>query len=73
VGATATVRDGALHLTAAVYSLDGTRRISASHTIPHRSDAALTEAAVEAARVVTEQLLGDGAADLAPVGARGDA
>ncbi|MRH28558.1 hydroxymethylbilane synthase [Microbacterium sp. SYP-A9085] len=73
VGATATVQDGALHLTAAVYSLDGTRRISASHTIPHLEDEALPEAAAEAARIVTAQLLGDGAADLAPVGARGDA
>ncbi|WP_344780220.1 hydroxymethylbilane synthase [Microbacterium kribbense] len=68
VGATAAVHDGVLTLTAAVYSLDGSRRISASHTIPGQG-AGLTAAAAEAARIVTAQLLADGAADLAPLGA----
>jgi len=73
VGATASFRENALHLTAAVYSLDGSRRVSASHTVPGLAEADLADAAVEAARVVTAQLLDDGAAGLAPLATTGDA
>jgi hydroxymethylbilane synthase len=68
VGAAAAVEGGTLTLSAAVYSLDGARRVTASHTIEGLDEAALPDAAAEAARVVTARLLDNGAADLAPVG-----
>ncbi|WP_029145309.1 hydroxymethylbilane synthase [Microbacterium luticocti] len=109
LGATATITGGCLTLTAAVYAVDGTRRLEASHTIavgalatptatihitptgdpadpvpvdpaspglaaarpaaaagtsPTAMPAALIAAADQAARIVTVQLLADGAADL---------
>jgi hydroxymethylbilane synthase len=70
VGATAIVDDGLLFLTATVYRPDGSEHLTASHaaTPDSLSAAHLDEAARDVgARVVTE-LLGRGAAGLAPLG-----
>lgn len=62
VGTHAFVEDDLLFLSAAVYSLDGTRSVRASHA------AALDADAVDVvADAVAEQLLAAGAADLAPL------
>lgn len=63
LGAHAFVEDGLLFLDATVYSLDGTRSVSASHAV------AVDEpgAADIAADAVAENLLAQGAADLAPM------
>nr|WP_274636309.1 hydroxymethylbilane synthase [Microbacterium bovistercoris] len=66
VGATARFETGALTLTAAVYALDGSRRVEASHTRPVADGSALAEVADDAARWVVAQLLQGGAGELAP-------
>ncbi|MCX7522653.1 hydroxymethylbilane synthase [Microbacterium sp. STN6] len=70
IGATAEIADGLFFLTATVYSLDGTRTLTASHAATPDSMAApaLAEAADEVAQRVVDELLERGAADLAPVG-----
>ena len=68
VGATAFVEDELLFLSATVYSADGTRSLTSSHaaTPDSRSAADLADAARDVAHRVVAELLGNGAADLAP-------
>lgn len=68
VGASAFIEDELLFLTATVYSADGTQAISSSHaaTPDSRSAADLADAARDVAERVVAELLGNGAADLAP-------
>ncbi len=70
VGATAFLDDELLFLTASVYSADGTRRLTSSHaaTPDSRSAADLADAARDVADRVVAELLGNGAAELAPPG-----
>ncbi len=66
VAASAALEDGLLFLTATVYALDGSDRITASHAAyPEDSQ----DPAAELATRVAEELLAHGAADLAPLGA----
>ncbi|HEU5224029.1 MAG TPA: hydroxymethylbilane synthase [Candidatus Lumbricidophila sp.] len=69
VAASAFMEDELLFLTGAVYDLDGTRVLTSAHaTTPEsRSAAHLAEAAADAAQRVVTELLGNGAADLAPL------
>ncbi|WP_157007135.1 hydroxymethylbilane synthase [Agromyces laixinhei] len=68
IGATAFTDDELLFLTATVYSADGARRIVSSHaaTPESRSAADLADAARDIAERAVAELLGNGAADLAP-------
>jgi hydroxymethylbilane synthase len=68
VGATAFLDDELLFLTASVYSADGTRRLTSSHaaTPDSRSAADLADAARDVADRAVAELLGNGAAELAP-------
>lgn len=68
VGATAFLEDELLFLSATVYSADGTRSLTSSHaaTPDSRSAADLADAARDVAHRVVAELLGNGAADLAP-------
>jgi hydroxymethylbilane synthase len=68
VGATAFLDDELLFLTASVYSSDGTKRITSSHaaTPDSRSAADLAAAARDVAERAVAELLGNGAAELAP-------
>jgi len=68
VGATAFLDDELLFLTASVYSADGTRQLTSSHaaTPDSRSAADLADAARDVAERVVAELLGNGAAELAP-------
>ena len=68
VGATAFIEDELLFLTASVYSADGARRLTSSHasTPDSRSAADLADAARDVADRVVAELLGNGAAELAP-------
>jgi hydroxymethylbilane synthase len=68
VGATAFMEDELLFLTASVYSADGTRQLTSSHaaTPDSRSAADLADAARDVAERVVAELLGNGAAELAP-------
>ncbi len=70
VGATSFIDDELLFLTATVYSADGTRRLTSSHasTPDSRSAADLAGAARDVADRVVAELLGNGAAELAPPG-----
>ncbi|GAA4067849.1 hydroxymethylbilane synthase [Agromyces indicus] len=68
IGATAFIEDELLFLTATVYSADGTRWLTSSHaaTPESRSAADLADAARDVAERAVAELLGNGAADLAP-------
>lgn len=68
IGATAFMEDELLFLSASVYSADGARRLMSSHaaTPESRSAADLADAARDVAERVVAELLGNGAADLAP-------
>ncbi|RXZ73271.1 hydroxymethylbilane synthase [Agromyces albus] len=68
VGATAFVDGELLFLTATVYSADGTRQLTSSHaaTPDSRSAADLADAARDVAERAVAELLGNGAAELAP-------
>ena len=68
IGATAFMEDELLFLSASVYSADGARRLVSSHaaTPESRSAADLADAARDLAERVVAELLGNGAADLAP-------
>jgi hydroxymethylbilane synthase len=68
VGATAFVDGDLLFLTATVYSADGTRQLTSSHaaTPDSRSAADLADAARDVAERAVAELLGNGAAELAP-------
>lgn len=66
IGAHAFVEDGLLFLTAVVYRPDGTAHLSSSHAAALDDDG--TDAAASVARNVTDELLQQGAADLAPLG-----
>ncbi|MRG59813.1 hydroxymethylbilane synthase [Agromyces sp. CFH 90414] len=68
VAATSFLEDELLFLTATVYSADGTRRLTSSHaaTPESRSAADLADAASDVAARVVAELLGNGAAELAP-------
>ncbi|WP_350348150.1 hydroxymethylbilane synthase [Agromyces sp. G08B096] len=68
VAATAFLEDELLFLTATVYSADGTRQLTSSHaaTPDSRSAADLAEAARDVASRAVAELLGNGAAELAP-------
>lgn len=70
IGATALVDDGLLFLTASVYRPDGSERITASHAATPDSLSAgpLDEAARDVGERVVSELLGAGAAGLAPLG-----
>ncbi|MGN7799929.1 hydroxymethylbilane synthase [Leifsonia sp. 22587] len=70
IGATALVDDGLLFLTATVYRPDGSEHLTASHAAtPDSLGAAhLDEAAHDVGDRVVAELLGAGAADLAPLG-----
>jgi hydroxymethylbilane synthase len=70
LGTTAIVEDGLLFLTATVYKPDGTARLTSSHasSLEGAGQSALLEAAEDASRRVVDELLADGAADLAPLG-----
>jgi hydroxymethylbilane synthase len=68
VAATAFLEDELLFLTATVYSADGTRQLTSSHAATPESRSAVDQAAAArdvATRAVAE-LLGNGAAELAP-------
>ena len=69
VGVTAVV-DELVFLTATVYSPDGARQLTSSHaaTPDSHSAADLVEAAIDIAERAAAELLGAGAADLAPLG-----
>ncbi|QTX03445.1 hydroxymethylbilane synthase [Agromyces archimandritae] len=69
VGATAFLADELLFLTASVYSADGTTALTSSHAATPESRAAadLADAARDVASRVVAELLGNGAADLAPL------
>jgi hydroxymethylbilane synthase len=68
VAATAFIDDELLFLTATVYSADGTRQLSSSHaaTPESRTPADLAGAARDVAARAVAELLGNGAAELAP-------
>ncbi|GAB3615405.1 hydroxymethylbilane synthase [Humibacter ginsengisoli] len=70
LGTTALVEDGLLFLTATVYKPDGTRRLTSSHatSLEGNGPAALLEAAKDASQRVVDELLANGAAELAPLG-----
>jgi hydroxymethylbilane synthase len=70
IAASALVDDGLLFLTATVYRPDGTERLTASHAATPDSLSAqhLDEAARDVGARVVSELLGAGAADLAPLG-----
>lgn len=70
IAAFALVDDGLLFLTATVYRPDGTERLTASHAATPDSLSAqhLDEAARDVGARVVSELLGAGAADLAPLG-----
>jgi len=70
IGATAMIDDGLLFLTATVYKPDGTQRITSSHATSLEGAAfhALLAGAQDAAARVVAELLGSGAAELAPLG-----
>lgn len=70
IGATALVDDGLLFLTATVYRPDGTEQLTASHaaTPDSMSRADLAAAARDVGERVVAELLGAGAAGLAPLG-----
>ncbi|MEZ3159548.1 hydroxymethylbilane synthase [Microbacterium sp. BWT-B31] len=64
IGAHAFVEDGLLFLSATVYRPDGGASVSSSHAAAFDDD---PDAATDLARRVTDELLGLGAADLAPL------
>lgn len=68
VGATAVV-DELVFLTATVYSIDGARQVTSSHaaTPDSHSAADLVDAAIDVAERAAAELLGAGAAELAPL------
>lgn len=68
IGATAFMEDELLFLSATVYSADGARQLVSSHaaTPESRSAADLADAARDVAERVVAELLGNGAAELAP-------
>jgi hydroxymethylbilane synthase len=68
VAAAAFLEDELLFLTATVYSADGTRQLTSSHaaTPDSRSAADLAETARDVATRAVAELLGNGAAELAP-------
>jgi hydroxymethylbilane synthase len=68
VGAHAFVEDGLLYLSARVYALDGTSRLTSSHAL-YLSDVA--DPGSDLAARVARELLDGGAASLAPLGAHG--
>ncbi|TPW77969.1 hydroxymethylbilane synthase [Schumannella soli] len=68
VGAHAILEDGLLFLSARVYSLDGTQHLTASHAAYPEDE---KDPAAVLGRLVAEDLLRQGAADLAPLGASG--
>lgn len=70
LGTTAIVEDGLLFLTATVYKPDGTQRLTSSHaaSLEGAGQSALLEAAEDVSRRVVDELLADGAAELAPLG-----
>jgi hydroxymethylbilane synthase len=70
VATTAMVDDGLLFVTATVYALDGSARITASHaaSLEGAAQHALIEAAHDASSRVVAELLAEGAGDLAPLG-----
>ncbi|GAB3794648.1 hydroxymethylbilane synthase [Humibacter antri] len=70
LGTTALIEDGLLFLTASVYRPDGTQRLTSSHaaSLEGNGQAALLEAAKDAAQRVVDELLAGGAAELAPLG-----
>ncbi|MFC5337991.1 hydroxymethylbilane synthase [Leucobacter denitrificans] len=74
IGATASVDGGSLTLSATVYSLDGTRSLTATASLPWSSAEATTETAGSVperlGQQVAAELLERGAADLAPLGPR---
>lgn len=72
LGASARYDDGRLSLTAAAYSLDGTRRVAASFSVAAPALAELEAAAARAAREVVARLIDAGAAELVPDGPRGE-
>jgi hydroxymethylbilane synthase len=65
VGAHAMIDDGLLFLSARVYSLDGTERLTSSHAL-YLSD--VTKPAIDVAARVAAELLSLGAASIAPLG-----
>jgi len=65
IGASAVLEDGLLFLTATVYALDGSARLTASHA-GYPEDSA--DPAAELAGRVADELLAAGAAGLAPLG-----
>ena len=65
VGAHAMIDDGLLFLSARVYSLDGTERLTSSHAL-YLSD--VTKPASDVAARVAAELLSLGAARIAPLG-----
>ncbi|MCI2956957.1 hydroxymethylbilane synthase [Agromyces atrinae] len=69
VAATAFLEDELFFLSASVYSSDGTRRVTSAHAASpeSRSAAHLAEAAHDVAVRVVDELLGNGAGDLAPL------
>lgn len=70
IGAHAIVDDGLLFLTATVYRPDGSEKLTSSHaaTPDAMTPRALADAANEVAERAVAELLGAGAADLAPLG-----
>lgn len=69
IGATASVADGLLTLTATVYRLDGAEQLSSSATLPWHAGMPDAAAPTELGRTVAADLLARGAEDLAPLGA----
>lgn len=74
VAASALVDDGMLFLTASVFALDGSARLSSSHAavLDSTSKSDLLAAAVEVAERVVAELLAGGAAELAPLGVKAE-
>ncbi|HWD61359.1 MAG TPA: hydroxymethylbilane synthase [Humibacter sp.] len=69
LGVTALIEDGLLFVTATVYSLDGTEKLTSSHaaSLEGSGQSALLEAADDVAQRVVDELLDGGAARLAPL------
>lgn len=71
IGATATLNDGVLTLSASVYRLDGSDQLTASAALPFDRSAPEAETPAELGRRVAAELLARGAEELAPIrGAR---
>lgn len=69
IGATASVSDGVLRLSATVYRLDGSEQLTATAEVPATPNMSDDAEPTQLGRTVAAELLARGAAQLAPLGA----